>query len=193
MLPEDFGGLGARPAALGLRERLLVVEVALDLDRPDLQQARLDGVPPFDLDVLLDRAEAANAGPEALVRIFRANSFEDREQLLTAFPALRGDANGELALLQHLEVAEGVSLALVLLGGELSPPPLQQLAQVARLPPADLERAGAARVEGAPERRPRRVRHLAARQVARDRPQRIRLRDRPQQRLRVRVLRVGVD
>src|SRR3954447_2911461 len=193
MLPEDFGGPGARAAPLGLRESLLVVEVALDLDRADLQQAWVDRLPPFDLDLLLDRAEAADAGPEALVRILRANRFEDSEELLAALPVLRADADGAFVLLQHLEVAEDLALALVLLGAELRPTSLEQLAEVARLPAADLERVGAPRVERAAERWARGGGDLAARQVARDRPQRVRLGDRPQQRLRVRVLGVGVD
>src|SRR3954451_25465816 len=118
MLPEDFGGPGARAAPLGLRESLLVVEVALDLDRADLQQAWLDRLPPLDLDLLLDRAEAANAGPETLVGILRANRLEDRQELLAAFPVLSADPDGASVLLQHLEVAEGLALALVLVGAE---------------------------------------------------------------------------
>ena len=51
----------------------------------------------------------------------------------------------------------------------LRPAVLEQVLDVARLPAADLERLRTARVEVAAVRRRHGVRHLAAREVARDR------------------------
>ncbi len=70
---------------------------------------------------------------------------------------------------------------------------LDQRAKVPRLPAADRGRLAAARMERAAERRVGRVRHLTARQVARYLAAGVGIRDRAQQRLRVRVPGVGED
>ena len=84
-------------------------------------------------------------------------------------------------------------LRVVLLGRAAGPVRLDQGLQVPRLPSADRGRLLAAGVERAAEGRVRRVRHLAARQVADLLAARVRVGDGPQQRLRVGVAGVGED
>ena len=75
----------------------------------------------------------------------------------------------------------------------MRPAGLEKISEVARLPAADLEGPRTARMERAPERRARRIGHLASGEVARNAPAGIRLGYRAEQRLRVWVLRILVD
>ena len=135
-------------------------------------------------------ADAANAAPEGLVGIVRTHAIEQCRDVRPAvtrsgFEPKRGRRDVQLR-----QVPQHRLLALVLVRRHLDPPRLEHVAQVPALPPAYLERRRAARVEGASERRAGGIRNLTTRKIARDAPARIGLRDRPQQRLRVRVLRV---
>src|SRR5215210_8698239 len=107
MLPDALRRLGGCPPTLCLGERLLVVEVALDFDLSRRQQAGLDGLPPFDLDVPVVGAKPSNAGPERLVGIVGPRSLQHGQQLLAAC-----EADPQTILPEHVEIADGASLVL---------------------------------------------------------------------------------
>ena len=94
---------------------------------------------------------------------------------------------------ERREVADDRPLRLVLHLRLERPARLEQVSQVARLPAAHLERKGTAGVERAAARRPGRVGNLSSRKVTGDAPARVGLGNRPEERLRVRVLRILVD
>src|SRR5207249_4302181 len=139
--------------------------MALDLDGAAREQARVDGIPPLDLDVAALRAQLAHARPERLLGIVLADPFEQREQVGAAHAPARREASVQGVSLREVELADDLALGLVLVRLHPRPAPLEQVAEVARFPAADLERPRATGVERAAERGPGRVGNLAAREV----------------------------
>ena len=145
------------------------------------------------------RARSVTRTPPASARIsltpFHSGSSGSSARIpssiFSSSPGLRARAGRDerlVADLELLEVAEQAALGRVGLLARVRPALVEDRPQVAALPAAGPERLRAARVERAAQRRRRRVGHLAARQVARERLVGVGLRDRADQRLRVRVL-----
>src|SRR5919197_5881422 len=90
--------------------------------------------------------------------------------------------------LELLEVVDPPALSVVAILLQLRPARLEQILEIARLPAAHLERARAARVERAAERRGRGGGHLPPGGGARPEPARGRVRGRAAKGPRVRVV-----
>ena len=79
--PGSFRPRGLGTASLRLGERLLVVEVALDPNRPDVEGTRLDRLVPRDLRLVVDGSGRTHTAPERLVRILLTSRFEKLEDV----------------------------------------------------------------------------------------------------------------
>ena len=112
---------------LGLGQRLLVVQVALDLDRAARQQPRRDRFPPLDLDMVAACPQRADAGPERLVRILGADALEQAEQVLAPPAASRRQVDAEDIGFERVEIAHERALGLVVLRAHLRPAALEQV------------------------------------------------------------------
>src|SRR5262245_46312800 len=135
----------------------------------------------------------SNATPERLVRIVIAYTLEERRDVAARVPIPCLEAKRRRRGVESREVPEHCLLGLVPVLGHARPSFLEQVAEVATLPATHLECSRAPWMERAAEWRPRCVGYLAAREVARDTPTWVRLRDRPQKSLGVGVLRILVD
>ena len=141
---------------------------------------------PLDVGATVRFRQPAYAFPERLGRIRVPYLVEDADHV-------SGEMRLRSGLVERTEIAERGLFALELTCLHLRPARLEEVAEVSRLPPAHFEGLRAARMKRAAERRTRRVRHLAAREVTRHAAHWIGLRDGTQQRLRVRMFRVRVD
>ncbi len=173
----------------------LVEEVALDLDAVHRQAASAGyGSLSSTSTWRSPGADTANPAPERLAGIERAHAVQQRRNVRAAVTRSRLRVETTSTTLQLCQVCRALPARLsYVLRWHLGPTRLEQVSQIPTLPTADLERRRAARVEGASERRAGSIRNLTAREIARDASTRVGLRDRPQQRFRIRVLRVFVD
>ena len=188
-----LGGRAFELPLLGLLERVVVEEVTLHLRGADAELSRRQRLEHLEIDVAVRRDDLPNALPERVVRVVGSDSLEEARERRASVLRARLQSHPGSRRRERREVADERPLRLVLHLRLERPARLEQVAQVARLPAANLERKRAAGVERAAARRPGRVGDLASREVARDAPARVGLGNRPEQRLRVRVLRILVD